>query len=572
MNKRALRKFTPDVRKFNLKNGIFCAEQVKYVVCTAVHNIGGRRTLVLYVYLREKALSGDFTPLWTVFQTKDEYLTLCRDQKGMRWLTSMFDSLGGECNVSGWSAFYSFADEQRVISFCKAPDRKGFAALLSLQQRLFWQNQSARKKKNQKKILQRMKSVGPLPRDIKGFMRRETLPQYIFYDYCGRKTEVSGYCTACRHEIMVKGAKHNTAGFCPRCGKAITFKSRGKRGRIIDRSTAQIIERIGEDELVVRFVKCYCVYPKSDSPQFSVYENARLFLRWKDNKIVSHEPYYWCYDLSRLTHWHKGERPVINHWSYNFEADTCGYLYHRNLDTVFEGTPWQYCALKEYYCGKPMQLYAARYLSKYLYYPMLEYLVKLRLYRLATYVVYGDEGGRQYYGNSVLNSDGKNVEEVLGVHKKHLAFLQEVDPGSDQLLIIRAMLRKNLRLDMELMRWCSQYGIGDEASLTAPLRFMTPHKLMRYATEQYAMHKRTSYFSSGYYNMSYVLSDYKDYLCMSEALDYDMKNDFVLFPKNLKEAHNRVNDMSDVEMSAADDRKIAKAFAPLGKGNCSGGA
>jgi len=96
MNKRALRKFADSDRKLNLKNGIFCAEQVKYVVCTAIHNIGGRRTLVLYVYSKETASAGDFIPRWTVFQTRDEYITLCQDEKGTRWQTAMFNGLGKE--------------------------------------------------------------------------------------------------------------------------------------------------------------------------------------------------------------------------------------------------------------------------------------------------------------------------------------------------------------------------------------------------------------------------------------------------------------------------------------------
>ena len=134
-------------------------------------------------------------------------------------------------------------------------------------------------------------------------------------------------------------------------------------------------------------------YRKSDTTTFDVYENARLFFRWEGNKIVSRESYYYCYAYGRITPWHKGDRPIFNHWQYNFEADCTGYLYCRNLDCELNGTPWQYSALREYYNGDPSPLYAGRYLSEYLRYPMLEYLVKLKLYRLATYVVYGDSDG-----------------------------------------------------------------------------------------------------------------------------------------------------------------------------------
>ena len=50
MNKRVLRKFAIPSSSPNPKNGIFCADQVKYVVRTAIKNIDHQRTLVLYIY------------------------------------------------------------------------------------------------------------------------------------------------------------------------------------------------------------------------------------------------------------------------------------------------------------------------------------------------------------------------------------------------------------------------------------------------------------------------------------------------------------------------------------------
>ena len=137
MKKRILRRFTDSGRKMNLNNGIFCAEQVQFVVCTAVHNIDGRRTLVLYVYPKDEVLSGNLIPRWTVFQTRDEYLALCKDEKGTRWQTCMFDDLNKEYHLSNKCAFYASSDEQRVIRFCKIPEKKGFSCLYALQYRIF---------------------------------------------------------------------------------------------------------------------------------------------------------------------------------------------------------------------------------------------------------------------------------------------------------------------------------------------------------------------------------------------------------------------------------------------------
>ena len=124
-------------------------------------------------------------------------------------------------------------------------------------------------------------------------MHRETLPHYIFYDYAKRKAPKNAYCTACKHNVSVTEAKHNSEGICPHCKRKITFKSRGRRGYIVDRSTAQVIQRLGSSEMIIRFVKAYRRYPKSDTPEFHVYENARLFLQWDGSKIIASESYYY---------------------------------------------------------------------------------------------------------------------------------------------------------------------------------------------------------------------------------------------------------------------------------------
>ena len=89
MNKRVLRKFAIPSNSPNPKNGIFCANQVKYVVRTAIKNIDHQRTLVLYIYAKESVLAGNHVPRWTMFQQKGGYITLCTDDKGTRWQQSI---------------------------------------------------------------------------------------------------------------------------------------------------------------------------------------------------------------------------------------------------------------------------------------------------------------------------------------------------------------------------------------------------------------------------------------------------------------------------------------------------
>ncbi len=563
MDKRALRKASAHERRINTRSGVFCADAVRYVVYTAIKNIAHRRTLILYVYDKETMSAEVPMPRWTMFQTKDEYITLYKDETSEKWMTSMFDNLWMQGYGNRRCAFYSKTDEERIAKFFKSSLYTGLDCLDRVQEHLRSQRSRNKQIAKEKIIIDKMDTVKGLPRDITTFMHRETLPHYIFYDYTRSKKQIMGYCTCCKHEVSIANVKHKTAGICSKCKSKVTFLTRGRRGYIVDRSTAQVIQRVSDNEIVIRFMKAYCRYEKSDVGKFSVYENARKFIFWDENNKCGYDDYYHSYGRGLTTPWCHGDRPTMNKWAYHFEADGCGFLYHRNLDEVLKGTPFQYSAVKEYYLSDKEPLYVARYLRDYLYHPTIEYLVKLGLYRLATYVVYGEEG-RQYYSNlDGLNCDGKNICEVLGVEKMHVPFIRSVNPGIGQLKMIKAMLGEGREPDGDLLRWCGVWSISNTESISVPLQYMTPHKLMKYATEHFLSHRRVKYNDPGYSSMSYMLSDYKDYLEMCNALGHDMRSSFVLYPNDLKEAHDRVNDLTKTEIAQEYDRKIAQMFKGL---------
>ena len=71
---------------------------------------------------------------------------------------------------------------------------------------------------------------------------------------------------------------------------------------------------------------------------------------------------------------------------------------------------------------------------------------------------------------------------------------------------------------------------------------MTPHKLMRYVDEQYALlqGREGKYGGVRYESTKAVIREYLDYLDMCRKQHYDLKNSFVLFPKDLQKSHDRV--------------------------------
>jgi hypothetical protein len=369
---------------------------------------------------------------------------------------------------------------------------------------------------------------------------------------------MDGYCTACRHDVSVTGARHNQAGKCPRCGKSVTFKPIGRIGKLFDRVTAQVIQRTGENGIVVRIFKVSKSYRDFREAKPRVWENARIFVEWDQGKTTV-TPFYYSYWNGILTHWRKGIRPVMNKWAVNFEQDACGHLYTRGLDGALAGTPWQYSQLEQFYLRDGMPLEVVPYLLKYLRHLFIEYLVKMNLHRLARDVVYAG------YAANVLNEHGKSLRDVLGVEKDDVPILQVVDVDREQLRLFKALKAQGVRAEEALLRWYAEHKIGDTENVLRPLQYMTQYKLTQYIDGQFERlrEQTTQYGERRYRELRRVLSEYNDYLALGLKLNYDFTGSFALFPRDLQAAHDLAVELCEKKRTAKLDRQLAAAFEAL---------
>ena len=100
--------------------------------------------------------------------------------------------------------------------------------------------------------------------------------------------------------------------------------------RHFDRDTVQVIEKISDTGIVIRIVKIWFDYNRDSLiPKESIYENARVFVRYDPDGKITIEPYYYSYSKGTLTHWMPGERPVFSCYQYNYEANASGHVYCR---------------------------------------------------------------------------------------------------------------------------------------------------------------------------------------------------------------------------------------------------
>lgn len=557
IDKRACRKLAMPELEFNLNEGVLHVESCPYIIRTAVRNIAGQRILVLHIYQRESILAGSTKPRWVMFHSRDDFATLSfREDAKATWQCSTLGSLDRIWGFDSKCAFYRQQDESRVARFCKC-ERGAISMLGYLQRLISYRKELERKWKKQRAIIERMKYVPVLPRDLKGFIHREVMPQYIFYDY-QRKAPGHAYCTACRHEVRIAAAKHNTSGLCPRCKKKITFKCRGRRGRIFDRATVQVLQKAEGNGLVLRIIKVYRSFADSDIPNhFEIWENARQFITLSSSGQCSVDAYYYHYKAGYdLTPWCNGYRPVFDRWKYSFTADMSGVLYQRNLSDTLKDTPWAYSQL-EAFSGIASFSGVATFLSAYIKRPKIEHLIKMKLYRLVSGIIYG---GYSYSALQAINFNGENMRAILGIDRPYFPLLRELNPSIDQLHLIRQLLQADHKPSTEQIKWFIASKISNADAAKELLAHMSVHKLQRYVEQQFAPEDEAALKRVDYYKMNTLITDYHDYLCMCKELQYDVKNSFILFPRELKAAHDSVAKTLKDKRTAEHEKAIAGSF------------
>lgn len=549
LNKKACRVSAASYPPLDARHGLLHTEQVCHIIRAAVKTIDHHRVLVLYVYSREQAAQGDCRPLWVMFQGKDDYITLEHDAHGTtRWRTAAFERLGDTYNFVRRCAFYSTTDRDRVTRFFHDEHREGLDVLIHAQREILEERLQERLREREKAVKRRMEHLPTLPRGLGGWLRRKVVPAYFIYAHA-RKGEAAGVCTACGHEVSLTGVKHNAKAVCPRCGRELTAKPGGRIGRLCDRVTVQVLQQTRTGELLVRIVKVVSTLEQG-TPQIRIWENARQFLQLDADGSVRCDGYYETCD----GHWKQGERPVYYRYSYNFYADTCGHLYTANLPAALAGTPWQYCPLNIFYehFREPME--TATFLSAYVRHPKLEHLVKVGFFSLASDLVY------RGHSWASLDETQDRTHRLLGVGAEDVAFLRGLDVDLPTLKAFQSYCQRGLKDRQRLLMW--QLGHKVERNILPVLEHMTAHKFVRYLDGQYAFlqFRQTQYKTQRYNSMQALVTEYRDYLDMCEKQHYDMTNSFILYPRDLQKAHDKVAHRIKLKADAQMRRDFKTAY------------
>ena len=437
----------------------------------------------------------------------------------------------------------------------KNKDENIFAAVARYQQDIGKQKIKAMHDRIRKTVDDMMLQIKPLPKDFDKWINNIPFKdnRYILYDYAKRK-QLDGYCTHCETFVKVTGAKNKAVGICPNCKTKITYLASGVTANkfCIDVDVSYI-QQGSSGELIFRFFQVSrTFYRESKKLLYSTYiqEQARQFYN-------SNKTYRW--DNFRAT----GEYRFCE--TYQRYIETSTYIYTSNLKKIFKKDIFAYTPNTKHLqympfadigkmCGKlnPVRLY-----TNTIRYPVIEYLVKLKLYKMTYDVV------RYHHDINEINLNGKNIIEVLGITKQDLPYLQKNDIGLWELDVYKTAKSKGVKALDEIIAFARKYSCKAANDIVNIAEYTTIYKAIKYANAQVDIAFQCKKYSWSRTDIFDIINDWRDYIKACKTLKYDLKNDFVLMPNNLKNAHDKTNELLESKANAKYNRAIAKLSSKL---------
>lgn len=525
-------------------------KNIRGVIVSQKKKVEAEETLILNVYQVSGKNKKDISLLFRVFCQKNDYITFETDCD--KWRTGALLYL--VCRDSGWSEYWwSYSqlefltdkDAKRVENTLRRWNSNngdcGYRPAFLLMDQYQQNVKNARLMKKHKKetdvIDADMEKFGELPDDYQKFVEETVFKDenYIFYDTKKKRA----FCTSCKKTFILKDkhlrhetigiwnnrddVKHNSAVCCPYCNKFLLAKSEGMGRQSLVSVKWSVLVQPHNEEVLTRYF-CHTKDFRIDfhNPKITTHEGYRTVHRaekatdymWAKYRTTGNMR--WCYYRDRGSSWYPPAETV---------APRSVVMYNVNLQETVAGTCMRYSvpdifienvANDERYFNSTWLI--DNYFNSYRKYPFIEQLLKVGFYRMTR-----DFLEDRHSSHVELNAGQNSILGTLGIDKNQFNMLRKIgDPRIKDLEILR--YKPDLKWnEFEGLRWLQDDGYLDVYKKYIDLmRYTTLHKLRRYISEQNITHTQ----------------DYFDYTEWLEKMGYDMRNEFNLYPKNFKKAHD----------------------------------
>lgn len=398
----------------------------------------------------------------------------------------------------------------------------------------------------------------PLPQGFINWMDKN-MPVFIIYE-SGKKT---GRCTHCGKESKFKKLRYNEETICPKCRKVGTAKTIKRMQKSISRKFV-FLQNI-KNGVLCRFIEREWNFdPESGKIAKVCYETLRAAVeqgrrqywyeqrgydfQWFENNIT------WSIKTSNS--------PVARvagrgGWSWRYENIGEPKVYKRNYQSIVKKSLLRYFPdgaeelVSQIYEKQRYTCRISAFLDVYDQihrHPGLEAIWKSELKHLVPdYII----------ENKIrLKDNEKELHKILGLKKE--LFKKIRGEKKDQKYINACQILQDLTNDIDLIRKTADEQKWRNVKFYFEKHHMPIRKTVKYLKklEKTNWHEYT----------------YQDYLDMAKKAGSDMTDEFVLFPRNLKEAHDamiaamkELKEKETMEKAKKKDKSVKRVFEKIKK-------
>ena len=354
---------------------------------------------------------------------------------------------------------------------------------------------------------------------------------YIFFSKKDKQGRRTARCGVCGHEFeQRRDVAHGQNGRCPKCGRYSAYKAAWIKKIWCDEDRICVAARV-DGNLLLRWVTVHRYF---DWPKF---EKAYRYFDTAYNLHIQTEKGTTLYSYQMGAYdWHRNNNGTV------CEAES--FVYADNLDDVF-GEKYHGVDLRMVIAQSGCNMRFGKLITNLEKYPEMEYLLKMGLTKLADQVSELVQTER---------SEKVSVQSVLGIDKQQLSVCRSMNVSLDELQIMRAYGKWISEDDLEEYRLLKIPG-KYSGLVGSVLKNMSFEKFLNYFRKQRLLH----FPSSTDQNITW----YRDYIEMSEVLGVDLSRKSVRYPRDIKEAHDRLMTLLDSEGNEEVDAAFARVADPV---------
>lgn len=402
-----------------------------------------------------------------------------------------------------------------------------------------------------------------LPAGLLEFIRETVLPEDDTLVY--KKGNVRGLCYACGQTVRARGQRfrQNERVRCPNCGQEVICVLEGSSAFRADFVENVVAVQKGADGETV-FFRQWLIQrdPSAHWERIEVFlkETARYAVRGRKTakwQRESKENYYMNCERYDMEEWTR--------WSDNRIYDGGYYFCPAGAAEVLKGTAMQYADWEGYLADNTSHWKnPVHFLEYHAKYPVMEFLWK-KGYKN---IVYERVGGMGRETRDAIRWQRDSLKECFKFPLRFLRLKLPEEWTLDDIARLNALWQmRGEKLKEEEIRMFLEMRIDTKDVLSA-LPYASVGRILGYIKKQ--TEKRRAAFGKQHdwqkpQDEAAVAHEYRDYLRECGQLGLSLEDREVLFPKDLRAAHERTMAQVSFEKNKTDQEKFQKAVDRLEK-------